>query len=332
MSRVDDARRRAADLASDGVANLTRSEDLKPLPLDTSRVTLEAFPVETIEPAGPRKVRALLSRSSRPLPASMFAAERATGIRPLDRAALPSLSSPGWDPVPAALSHKIVGDPNLSPAACEQYRLLAATLHNAQMSHGVKVILIASAVAGEGKTLTAANLALTFSEAYERAVLLVDADLRRPSLHLLFTGKLSAPTVSSTSDGETKTRIRQVRPLLAVLTTESPSSVPMADLTSGEMQRVIQDGRETFDWIIIDSPPVTLLPDASLLASIVDGAVLVTKAAATPLDAVQRAVAAIGRTKMLGIVLNAAAQPRGGRAEYADYYSRVDASDAAPRR
>src|SRR4029453_14829682 len=132
-------------------------------------------------------------RSARPLSANAFVGERATEVRSLDRAALPLLYRSGRDSVPAALSHKMVGDPNLSPAAREQYRLLAATLHNAQVSHGVKVILIASAVPGEGKTLTAANLALTFSEAYQRDVLLVDADLRRPSLHLLFTGEPAAP-------------------------------------------------------------------------------------------------------------------------------------------
>jgi Mrp family chromosome partitioning ATPase len=75
---------------------------------------------------------------------------------------------------------------------------------------------------------------------------------------------------------------------------------------------------------------VTLLPDASLLASIVDGAVLVVKAAATPLEAVQRAIEAIGRTKMLGVVLNEASQPRGR--QNADYYVRVDTSDAARSR
>ena len=73
--------------------------------------------------------------------------------------------------------------PQADPASREQYRRLAATLHHAQAEHGLKVVMVASAVPGEGKTLTATNLALTLSESYQRRVLLIDADLRRPSLH-----------------------------------------------------------------------------------------------------------------------------------------------------
>ena len=59
-------------------------------------------------------------------------------------------------------------------------------LHHAQLSKNIKIVMVASAVAGEGKSLTATNLALTFSESYHRTVLLVDADLRRPTLHETF--------------------------------------------------------------------------------------------------------------------------------------------------
>jgi Mrp family chromosome partitioning ATPase len=78
----------------------------------------------------------------------------------------------------AAVLGKTVADPKLSAVSREQYRQLAATLHNAQAENGLKAVMIASAVGGEGKTLTAANLALTFAESYRRRVLLVDADLR----------------------------------------------------------------------------------------------------------------------------------------------------------
>ena len=70
--------------------------------------------------------------------------------------------------------------------AIEQYRRLAAVLHQAQVDIGTKVIMVASAQPSEGKTLTAANLALTLSESYKRRVLLIDADLRRPALSRLF--------------------------------------------------------------------------------------------------------------------------------------------------
>jgi protein-tyrosine kinase len=222
---------------------------------------------------------------------------------------------------------KTVTDPNVLPASREQYRHLAATLHNAQMVSGLKAVMIASAVAGEGKTLTAANLALTFADAYERSVLLVDADLRRPSLHRLFpTDDRRASTNPVASRAWTQ-HVRQVTPRLGILTREQPSSAPMADLTSDRMRQLIQEARQTVDWIVVDTPPIALLPDASLLASVVDGAVIVVKAGSTPLDLVKRAVDAIDPKRRLGVVLNAATRcGRDARYGYDQYYSQVEAS------
>src|SRR6266542_650163 len=239
---------------------------------------------------------------------------------PVHRPAVPAqtpLSVPHNWPAPAAaravaegLSHKAVTDQGVSPASREQYRQLAATLHNAQTASGVKVIMIASAVAGEGKTLTAANLALTFSESYQRSVLLVDADLRRPSLHQLFeVPERTRPGHTVQSLPQQALQVRLVTPRLGILTTEFPNSAPMAALTSERMRQVIHEGRQSFDWIIIDTPPVALLSDASLLGSVVDGAVLVVKARSTPLDLVMRAVETIDRQKLLGVVLNGTSNP-----------------------
>jgi Mrp family chromosome partitioning ATPase len=81
------------------------------------------------------------------------------------------------------LAGRLVGLPGTPPAAVEQYRKLAATLHLSHIEGELKVIMVTSAVPGDGKTLTAANLALTLSESYRRRVLLIDADLRRPARH-----------------------------------------------------------------------------------------------------------------------------------------------------
>jgi capsular exopolysaccharide synthesis family protein len=210
--------------------------------------------------------------------------------------------------IDAGMSHKIVLGSNMAFGAREQYRHLAATLHNAQAASGVKVIMIASAVGGEGKTLTAANLALTFSESYERRVLLVDGNLRRPALHLLFGHNSDDPEEHVSPPVAEKARLRRLTRLLDILTAESPSSDPMADLTSEHMEGALQNARETYDWIIIDTPAVLLVPDASVVASMVEGAVLVVKAESTPLDFVQRAVEAIGKKKTLGVLVNAASR------------------------
>jgi capsular exopolysaccharide synthesis family protein len=216
----------------------------------------------------------------------------------------------------ARLSHKVVGAAHMSPASREQYRRLAATLHNGRVSRGAKVIMVASAVGGEGKTLTAANLALTFSESYHRRVLLVDADLRRPTIQQLFLHNRTAPSDHVAPHDQRPLPVSQVTPRLGILTIGSPSSAPMAELTSERMERLLQEAREAFDWIVIDTPPVALLADASLLASRVDGVILVVKAESTSLELVQQAVEAIGREKTLGFVLNAARMQPSAQYQY----------------
>ena len=106
---------------------------------------------------------------------------------------------------------------------------------------------------------------------------------------------------------------------LTVLPSGQPSADPMAGLTSPRMRLLIDQARSEFDWVIIDTPPVALLTDANLLASMVDGAILVVRAGETPYDMVQRAVAALGPGRMLGVVLNGA--DANNRAYGYDYYS-----------
>jgi capsular exopolysaccharide synthesis family protein len=218
------------------------------------------------------------------------------------------------------LAQKVVVDQNMMAASREQYRRLAAALHHAQLASGLKVVMISSAVAGEGKTLTASNLALTLSESYQRTVLLIDGDLRRPSLDTVFQLDGS----SGLSEGliafeERKMPLHAVSPTLSVLPAGRATSDPMAGLTSERMARLIAEAREAFEWVIIDTPPVGLLSDAKLLAAMADGTVLVVKADSTPYDLVQRAIHALGREKVLGAVLNRATE--GARRSDYGYYN-----------
>ena len=93
----------------------------------------------------------------------------------------------GWPhPFAAEVSEKFVVMRETSAAAVEQYRRLGAALLQAQLQRGVKTVMVASAIAGEGKTLTAANVALTLSESHRKRVLLIDTALRQPRIHQLF--------------------------------------------------------------------------------------------------------------------------------------------------
>jgi protein-tyrosine kinase len=221
-----------------------------------------------------------------------------------------------------AVAEKIVATPDIRPAFVEQYRKLAGVLHHAQLEKSLKVVMVTSAIAGEGKSLTATNLALTFSESYRRSVLLIDADLRRPTLHETF----QVPNISGLGDGlraenEQKLSLVQVSPRLTLLTAGRPDPDPMSGLTSDRMRRVIEEAASRFDWVIVDTPPVGLLPDAGLLAAMADTTLLVIRATKTPYQFVRRAVEAIGRARIFGVVLNRAEDGVGtGSYSYYSYY------------
>lgn len=223
---------------------------------------------------------------------------------------------------------KVVGTPNVPVSAIEQYRKLAATLHHSQVQRGIKVVMMASAVTGEGKTLTTTNLALTFSQSYRRRVLVIDADLRRPSIHEVF----QVPNVSGLNDGlknkeEQKLSLVEISPCLTLLTAGRPNPDPMSGLVSDRMRRIIQEAAASFDWVLIDTPPVALLPDANLLAAMVDVALLVVRAGACPYALVERAVEAVGRDRIVGVVLNAveeSALRNGFNSHYYNYYYGYD--------
>ena len=182
---------------------------------------------------------------------------------------------------------------------------LAASLHQAQIDHGLQALLVASAVPGEGKSLTAANIALTLTTSYSKRVLLIDADLRRPSLHSLFR----APVTSGLSEGldaATAARVSaiQLSPLLALLPAGRPVENPVPLLTSARMMELVRDARQHFDWVVIDTPPVGILTDANLLTKETDAALLVIHANRTPYALVQKAIQAIGKPKIFGVVMN----------------------------
>ena len=306
MSRIDEAMRRAAGEAE---ASPDAPTTLAALPTegpgDAVALADEAYPAE----------RPGNQRPAKPAPeAPSSEAYRTTYVDPPK-----DQDGSLFERLDARLTEKIVIDENMSAISREQYRRLAAVLHDAQNATGLQVVMLASAVAGEGKTLTAANLALTFSESYQKRVLLIDGDLRRPTLHSVFR----LDTTSGLADGllsptETKMVVRQVSARLAVLPAGRPSSDPMAGLTSDRMKRLLAEARGAFDWVILDTPPVMLLPDAHLMASMVDGAVLVVRASSTPHELVRRASEAIGRSRIVGVVLNRA-EPSSQKDHY--YYS-----------
>lgn len=334
MSRIEEALRRAAEQEAGTVA----TEEAAPVPevaaeaaTDTRTTAAEAttlarepFPVEVsdrhVEVAERRVAigERELERRHQP-PPEPEPTEDETPREVEQRDGGPSRV---FERIDAQLAEKVVADEAMSPMWREQYRKLAAVLHDAQAENGLTVVMIASAVPGEGKSLTSVNLALTLSESYQRRVLLIDADLRKPTLHQLFRLNSSAGLSEGLAAGDgAKLVVRQVSARLSVLPAGRPTGDPMAALSSPRMRKLIAEAKETFDWVILDTPPLVLLPDAHVLSSMVDGVVLVVRANSTPHALVMRAADIVGRDSITGVVLNQAApdQPSFGAGAH-QYY------------
>jgi capsular exopolysaccharide synthesis family protein len=200
---------------------------------------------------------------------------------------------------------RLVVAPQPNPTVVEQFRGLAASLHRAQGAGSLKTVLVTSSAPSEGKTLTSLNLALTLSESYRRRVLLIDADLRRPSLRSIaqlpdgpgLSEGLKAPTAQKLS-------VVQLTRSLTLLPAGRPDPDPMSSLTSSRMHRVLEEAVAGFDWVVIDAPPIGPIADAGLLAAMVDAVLLVIRAGETSCGLVQNAIDMIGRDRIFGVVLN----------------------------
>jgi protein-tyrosine kinase len=170
-------------------------------------------------------------------------------------------------------------------------------------------VMITSAVSGEGKTLTALNLALTLSTSYKRRVVLIDANLRSPGVHAL----LDSPNVIGLNEALKETHVKpallELSPRLSVVAAGHPDPDPMGHLTSPRMALILDEMAAAFDWVIVDTPPVVMLPDTNLLVGMVDAAIVVIEAGRTSCDLIERAIQVIGRQRILGFVLNSAQIP-----------------------
>jgi capsular exopolysaccharide synthesis family protein len=207
-------------------------------------------------------------------------------------------------PIESLANTKLVIDDDTAPVMREQYRRLAASLHGLQVERGLKTLVVTSAMPDDGKTLTAANLALTLSESYARRVLLIDADLREPSLANLFGVANTAGLTEAIQFPSRPPAMVEVSPTLTVLPGGRQNTNPLATVSSQRMRTLLEELSRQFDWVLLDVPPVGLLPDGLILAHLTGACVLVIRAGVTPYAAVERAVSALGRDCIIGTVLN----------------------------
>lgn len=201
---------------------------------------------------------------------------------------------------------RLIVHPEADPVFVEQYRRLGAVLHQAQLQNGIRSVMVASAVAAEGKTLSATNLALMLSHSFKKRVLLVDGDLRKPAVHQMFQleNGIGLSDILKRPAGRLPTHT--VSPTLSVITGGQPDPDPVGLLVSEAVRQLLAQTREEFEWVVVDTPPVVLFPDAGLFADGLDTCLMVVSAATTASAVAAKAVAAIGAARILGVVLNRA--------------------------
>jgi capsular exopolysaccharide synthesis family protein len=190
--------------------------------------------------------------------------------------------------------------------AAEQYRQLRTRLSHAEGASNLRTVLITSPQKGEGKSVTSANLALTMAQELQRRVIIVEADLRKPSLQQLF-GLPAGPGLSEylagSADLKEVMRFLPDHNLTVIHAGSSPMN-PAELLGSTAMRRLLDQLRTRFDRVILDTPPVLPLADVAVLAPLVDGTLLVVRAGVTPKPAIENALRAFDSSRLLGVVLN----------------------------
>ncbi|HKN17454.1 MAG TPA: CpsD/CapB family tyrosine-protein kinase [Candidatus Sulfotelmatobacter sp.] len=204
----------------------------------------------------------------------------------------------------------------------EKFRFLAVRLRQLRQSRPLKKILITSTIPQEGKSTVTANLACTLARRKQHKTLLLEGDLRRPTVSDKF-GLGKVPGLCEWLSGETETRnIYRLESLgLWVLPAGTTPQNPLELMQSGKLAQLMDQLQGWFDWIVIDSPPVLPLADTSIWSRLSDGILLVTRKGTTEKQQLQRGLEALEKSKLLGALVNSSEN-----AAHSDYYQRYSSS------
>ncbi len=217
--------------------------------------------------------------------------------------------------------------------ATESYRALRTNVEFASVDAPIRTLLVTSALPGEGKTVTAANLAVVFAQAGRR-VILVDADLRQPGVARIFnlSNERGLTTLLRSDDATLESVLQGTEQAPLRLLTTGPLPPNPAELLGSQRMRTIVDRLvATGDLVIFDTPPLQAVTDAAILSSFVDGTLFVIDATRSHRRPVRLARQALERAgaNVLGVVLNrVAAEDKAGYSGY--YRSGFTAEDPAP--
>jgi len=285
MSQIFDAlHQSAAERTGDDLPNLRAAKEL--LQVVERNAGLSAPLVEARQPAAPQRVQPF----------------------PLVKAVPPAHS-------------KLVCFTDPESLAAETFGFLATRLRHIQQKRSLKCLVVTSCVSGEGKTMVAANLACALAAGRQR-VLLVEGDLRRPSLanQLGLRGLSGLCQMLRGEDDRLDNIYSLPNSDVSILVAGDVHSSPLELMEPGRLSALIDRISDGFQWVVIDTPPVLPLADTSIWIRLADSILLVTRPGVTAKRQLQRAMEGIEQSKLIGCVLNASTEP-----SHNSYYYRYSA-------
>lgn len=221
---------------------------------------------------------------------------------------------------PVTLKKPIAVMNESDPTTTEQFRILYTRLEQIISSNSYKCFAVTSAVKGEGKTFTSMNMAYLMAHEFKKKVLLIEGDLKNPSMSSYFLSGLPTKGLIDVVRGsaELNDSIVQLKNSnLYILPAGGRIKNSSEFLSSGRMNKILSSLREEFDILIIDSPPILSLADMNILSKLVDGVLLVVRAGETPKDIVLKAVHSLSSGNIIGVILNGAER---SKKRYDRYY------------
>ncbi|MFU7515543.1 CpsD/CapB family tyrosine-protein kinase [Clostridium sp. HCS.1] len=190
--------------------------------------------------------------------------------------------------------------------AAESYRTLRTNIQYSSFDKEYRVIVVTSSEPGEGKSTTSGNLALCMAQG-DKKVILIDCDLRKPSLHKKFkVSNLVGLSDVIIGKSDLATAMHRYNKNLVLLTSGKIPPNPSEMLSSKAMENLLESLKDTFDYIILDTPPVQAVTDSQILSTKSDGTILVVRAERTKKDSVENAVNLLKKVNanIIGTVLN----------------------------
>lgn len=224
----------------------------------------------------------------------------------------------------------------------EAFRTLRTNIQFTNIDKKIKTIVVTSSNQGEGKTTVASNLAASMAQT-DKNVLLIDCDMRKPRIHKVF-GITNLDGLTNILMGEKKLvdveykGDQDIKSLTVVISGPIPPN-PAELLGSRRMKEFLEDVRDQFDMIILDSPPINLVTDSAILSTLTDGTILVIEVGQTDIEAAKSGKELLDKVhaNLIGVVLNKI--PVSGRSyynysyyQYSDYYDDYDKNKKKKKR